>query len=315
MHTERKELRRIANALEADTPTQRDTSRSRVEPDSPGWWFQLNAFIRVSPKASRMAMDARRSYPIHAYVGPNGGGKSYAMVSDSLKSLDMGRRCLSTVALLDSETGLPHPMYERFEDWDQLLDARDCDVLMDEMVGIAGSRESAKLPVQVQNILVQLRRRNVVLRWTAPAWGRADKIIREVTQSVTECRGYFPDKRVQAEVDGEETAIKLWAPKRLFNFRTYDCIDFEDWTNGKRDKAVPLVKEWQNGVGSRVFKSYDTMDAVTRVGAADDAGKCAICAGTRAPKRCSCDRPDPAHKVRTGLDHLRVEDFADAHDH
>lgn len=316
----RKEIRRLADAVEAANKgpaRSRDTSRQpeKLAPMAGGWWFKLNTKLRVNENSSMRATAARRTYPIHAYVGPNGGGKSLAMVKDTIPSLDRGRRVLSTVALLDHKTGLPHPMYDRFEEWDQLLNAENCDVLMDEMVGIAGSRESAKLPVQVQNILVQLRRRNVVLRWTAPAWGRADKIIREVTQSVTECRGYFPDTTIPPRADGEESAIRLWAPKRLFNFRTYDCIDFEDWTNGKRDKAVPLAKEWFLGPGSRVFQSYDTLDAVTRVGAVTDAGTCSVCDGIRSPKRCSCDRPAASARSRVGTGHQRVESFDASHAH
>jgi len=312
---ETKQLKRIAAGVESlasPTPTRRDTSRAAK--DKPSILFRATVALRTSESASIRATVARRSFPIHAYVGPNGGGKSLAMVKDTLPSLDRGRRVLSTVALLDSTTGKPHPLYDRFEDWDQLLDAENCDVLMDEMVGIAGSRESAKLPVQVQNILVQLRRRNVVLRWTAPAWGRADKIIREVTQSVTECRGYFATRNVIRE-GGEADAVRLWAPKRLFNFRTYDCIDFEDWTTGKRDRATPLVKEWFLGSGSRVFESYDTLDAVTRVGDTLDSGQCAICAGIRRPKACSCDRPAKSTSSPAQLIPLRVDSFNDTHVH
>ena len=47
------------------------------------------------------ARDARRGLPIHAYVGPNGGGKSLAMVNDTIPSLDAGRPVLSTVRLID----------------------------------------------------------------------------------------------------------------------------------------------------------------------------------------------------------------------
>jgi hypothetical protein len=40
----------------------------------------------------------RRVMPIHGYVGSNGGGKSAAMVWDTLPSLLAGRRVLSGVA-------------------------------------------------------------------------------------------------------------------------------------------------------------------------------------------------------------------------
>lgn len=273
--TSRKETRRMTVAIErlAESPSPRPTDRVYDQPSNP-IGLMLRRKFYVKEEATARAVEARRAFPIMAYVGPNGGGKSLAMVHDSLPSLDAGRKVISTVALLD-ENGAPHPNCERFEHWDQLLDARDCDILMDEMVGIAGSRESAKLDVRVQNVLVQLRRRNIVLRWSAPNWARADKIVREVTQSVTECRGYFADKRV-VRTDGAENATQLWAPKRLFTFSTYDTIDFEEWSAGKRDDLKPTVKEWFYGPESRAFKSYNTLDAVTMVAGTDD-GMCTAC--------------------------------------
>jgi hypothetical protein len=175
---------------------------------------------------------ARRGWPIMGYVGANGGGKSAAMVWDTVPSLLAGRPVLSTVRLLDfqnprecegcdesghfrpvygpvkistfaerdavAETliataaemgvepdqvpdelipthdrlGFPirevvdyvvhraaHPLYVCFNEWEQLLEARGCDVLMDEVTGVASSRESQSMPAPVANKLVQLRRR------------------------------------------------------------------------------------------------------------------------------------------------------------
>jgi hypothetical protein len=207
------------------------------------------------------------------------------MVATTIPSLLRGRQVLSTVALLDPATGLPHENYVPFVDWDQLLEARDCDILMDEMVGIAGARESQRLDVRVQNILVQLRRRNIVLRWSAPNWARADKIVREVTQSVTECRGFYGDRSV-LRLDGQADAVQLWAPKRLFSWKTYDTIDFEEWSAGKREKLDPMVTEWFYGPGSDVFRSYNTLDAVSMVSGITDDGTCNICEKRKRAEYC-----------------------------
>ncbi len=206
----------------------------------------------------------RRGVPIHAYVGPNGSGKSLAMVRDTIPSLDAGRRVLSTVRLVD-EHGADHPMYEKFVDWRQLLTAEHCDVLMDEVTGIASSRESQGLPWEVANVLVQLRRRDIQLRWTAPAWARSDKIIREVTQAVTECRGYMSDRRPLRD-SGRRMNVGLWLPKRMFTFKTYDTNEFEEWTAGKRDTVKPICFELFYSPGDRALTTYNTWDAVSIVG-------------------------------------------------
>ena len=51
------------------------------------------------PKPHKRAQ--RRGWPVSAYVGANGGGKTAAMVYDTLPSLEAGRPVLSTVRLLD----------------------------------------------------------------------------------------------------------------------------------------------------------------------------------------------------------------------
>lgn len=301
--TEKKSLDAIAAAITQKESAGRNSARvnARDERDRPGFMLRGARFLNVREGRSREAIAARRSYPIHAYVGPNGGGKSAAMVRDTLDSLKAGRRVVSTVTLLNPETGEPWPNYERFTDWDQLLEARDCDVLMDEMVGIASSRESMRLDQRVQNVLVQLRRRNVVLRWSAPNWARADKIVREVTQAVTECRGSFSDKRLVRA--GEKDAVQLWAPKRLFVFRTYDTIDFEEWTAGKREKAKPMAREWVYGPGSEMFRAYNTLDAVSMVSGITPEGRCDICGGRKVVPNCRGHQDDnegTAPAVRRG---------------
>ena len=224
--------------------------------------------------------DRRRAVPIHAYIGENGGGKSLAMVHDTLPSLEAGRTVLSTVRLLDPRTGEPHSSYERLADWGQILEAEHCDVLFDEVVGIASARESSGLPVQVANLLVQLRRRDVVLRWSAPAWARADKIIRETTQAVTLCKGMLGKR--------DPNSPRMWAQKRLFKWRTFDAFAFDQLTTGQLDKLPSSSVAWFWGSGSRAFASYDTLDAVERVGDVLDSGRCVHCGGRKAIPRCSC---------------------------
>lgn len=235
----------------------------------------------------------RRSAPIHAYIGANGSGKSLAAVHDTLPSLHSGRRVLSTVKILDPSTGEPHPLYERLTDWSQLLEASHCDVIFDEVLGIASSRSSQGMPTQVTVLLNQLRRRDITLRWTAPAWSRADVVIRECTQSVTVCRGFL--SAAARNVPGEEQ-VRQWRPKRLFHWSTYNALDFSTWSDSKEGKLEREVSTWFWGPSSEAFRSYNTLDSVERVGEVLDSGTCAYCGGHRARPKCSCG--DEAHPGR-----------------
>lgn len=303
--TQTKALTSIASSLAQGGQLERNSARVNPKDERvTGDGFITRAKLSmvksfyISDAKSSEARRARRSWPIHAYVGPNGGGKSAAMVNDTLPTLDAGRTVLSTVRLLDPSTGEDHSSYVRFEHWDQLLDARDCDVLMDEMVGVASSREAQKLDHRVQNILVQLRRRNVVLRWSAPNWARADKIVREVTQAVTECRGSYAAPMLRR--DGQSDAVQLWAPKRVFTWRTYDTMEFEEWTAGKREKAETLAVERFYGPGSVVFDSYDTLDAVSMVAGITPEGRCDICNGRVTIPTCKGHGSDAVEAPRRG---------------
>lgn len=292
-------LDRIATALEVAgrAPVDRTRDTSRPQEKLP-IIARFILWAGTSEHAHKRATAARRSFPIRGYVGPNGGGKSLAMVSDVLPSLDRGRTVLSTVRLTLPD-GSDHPAYIPFTDFDQLIEAEHCDVLMDEIVGIANSRDTARLPAPVQNVLVQLRRRDITLSWSAPSWARADKVIREVTQAVTECRGFYPS-RVAAAAD-TESGVRLWAPKRVFKFRTFDTVEFEEWTAGKRDKMKALASEWFKGPDSRAFASYDTLDAVSMVSGGDP-DNCEYCGKKKRAEYCKGHKPSELETLRATLE-------------
>lgn len=228
----------------------------------------------------------RRGMPIHGYFGRNGMGKSLAMVHDTLPDLYRGDPVLSTVALLDAETGEPYPNYTRLTNWDQVLNFRRGVILFDEIVGVAGAREGMTLPVQVQNLLVQLRRADIALRWTAPGWARADKIIRETSTGATLCRGYWAKT-----VRDEEGRQLTWRQRRLFRWKTYNAEDFEEWTAAKEDgqkKLKKVTSAWYWAPGGRAQWSYDTYDDVSRIALPITSGRCASCGGTRRAPACTC---------------------------
>lgn len=247
---------------------------------------------------------SRRAYAIRAYVGANGHGKSLAMVNDVIPSLEAGRPVLSNVRLLDYNNPRPcddpactsenhethlaaHPLYVPLVDYSQLLDANSMDVLLDEVTGIASSRESSQLPVQVVNLLVQLRRRDVTLSWTAPAWARADKVLREVSQVVVHAKGYAPKTRSTSD------GTRMWRDRRLFWWRSYDATLFDDFTNGKRERLRPFALQAFWRPGSVAERGYDTLDSVSALGWAMESGLCIACGGRRSIPRCTCSDQSP----------------------
>lgn len=299
---EAKQLKKIAGALDkmgGAVPVARDTSSEprttrQIRKASRPWLYRFRVYFLSSVGRSRAAALQRMQFPIMGLVGPNGGGKTAAGVSMCLIALASGRRVLSTVPLLDPATGAPHPLYVPWTHWDQLLDWWDGDVFADEILSIASSRGSASLDPRALTLLVQLRKRNARFWWTAPSYARADVVIREVTQAITECRGYYSAAGSEQVRRG---VIQSWAPKRLFSWRTYDAVDFQEWTARRAESAPVLVSEWFHGVGSDVFKAYDTLAAVNVIAGVSDGGICDNCEGTVSGKRKACRCAVPKVRV------------------
>lgn len=273
--------------------------------------------MRLQDRPAARARMRRRAYSITSYVGPNGNGKSALMVYDTLPSLDYGRPVLSTVRLLDyrnprdceggsfcddpaghtradgSVHAAAHPAYTPFRDYSQLVSFRDGDVLLDEVAGVASSRDSQSMPTQIVNLLLQLRRRNICLRYTAPAFSRTDKVIREVTQSVTLCLGYLPKRRPQPP----DMPPLLWSDRRFFIARTYDATLFDDFEAGDSLKLRAQISAGYWRPGGTFERAYDTLDAVSALGWANDAGLCMACGGKRQHPKCGCSDHVPVRKV------------------
>lgn len=277
-------------------------------------------FWHPSDRPQARARLRRRAFPIHAYLGTgNGSGKSLMMVYDTLPSLDYGRPVLSTVRLLDYRNprqcddpsctfpGHPnhmaaHPLYIPFRDYQQLLDARDCDILMDEVTGIASSREYQNMPVEVANFLVQLRRRNVSLRWSSTNWARSDVIIREVTQAATLMTPFFAKTRKSKP--GEPPI--LWKDRFVFVARTFDAALLDDFDARAADMGAmkQLITQVYFRNGGHAMNAYDTLDPVSSLSSHNTAGLCMTCNGKKAIPKCSCGHA-PREPQRTH--HLRVK--------
>lgn len=218
----------------------------------------------------------RRDIDILAFCGANGSGKTLLAVGDAVQSLDAGRPVLSTVRLLGSD-GQAHPLWIPMTGWDTLLDAEHCDVLMDEVSGVASARASMSLPGPVEVLLQQLRKRDIKLRWTAPSWQRADRVIRECTQAVVLCYSMFRSAAV-----GQH-----WRTTRLLKARLVDARDLDDLTDGVKQRAPALHVDWVRVSRYHAKSRYDTLEQVMSLPTVEG-GRCARCGGRRRIPTCTC---------------------------
>lgn len=241
------------------------------------------------PKLRTKGILKRRNAAVVGYAGLNGTGKSFCMVRDTLLGLAQGRRVLSTVTILDPDTGNPHPNFELFQSWQQFHTVTETEILMDEVTGILDSRDGG-IPKHVKKELPQQRRKGNLIRWTGIDFDNVDKRLRQVSRAVVKCRGFLPDRA--ALPDG---SIPLWAPNRLFYFVTFDGQTITTTSDSqlltedheKKRRAKVLNREWVKGPGSLAFDTYRTLDAVASV-----SNDCPVCGG-RIPER-TCKGHDGA---------------------
>lgn len=315
------------------------------------------------------AVARRRGLAIHGYVGPNGAGKSLLAAADTIPTLrglqwncdnpdhlhmiDHGqtsgtRRILSTMPFV-TPSGKPHPLYDPLTDFNQITQAEHVDLILDEVGGAVASSTADNIPMGVKASLQELRRREVVCRWTAPSWKRASNILRECSQGVTLTLGFMPvphkdgvlfDGPHKTEVmsrDGENLeerlcttegphshpSGRLWGAKRAMFARTFDANLFEEFTTAKKDnkKYRPVVRELFWRPGSEAERVYNTHAYVEKLGQVTQFGTCDHCGGTRRRPNCSCDEDSPAKRraaaVAAARERLAVvvdDDALAAHD-
>jgi hypothetical protein len=246
-------------------------------------------------------------FAIRAYVGPNGGGKTLAMIeSQAVRSWERGRPVVANLQLYPERLGFSADLFEPLITWRQIPDLAGCTLLLDEISSVLPSRQAMSVPPQLVRILNQLRKGDVDLGWTAPNWARCDVLLREVTQAVTVCRSSFPDRwqreqeqRMFPRARRNETGGRLayeagWLPNRLFTFTTYDALEFDEFTYAavKDVKPRAVQRYWRSR--HLAHTAYGTLDAVGLLDHLDDVGVCVICGGQRKRPQCKCTIPAQA---------------------
>jgi Zonular occludens toxin (Zot) len=211
---------------------------------------------RRRPKSDLVA-----GVPVAGFTGINGAGKTLLAVQSAICDLAAGRRVLSTVPIR-SRWGDSEPLLSLR----QLLELRDATVLLDEVAVIFSSRTTSSLPPEVVAFLQTLRHRGLTVRWTAPDWGRADILLRGVTQALVNVR---PVLRVS---DGT-----LWPRPILV------AAGVLDTSTGKVDETPTRVLRRRFARPRRLeaWGAYDTHADTPMLGRFTEGGTCPDCGGSR----------------------------------
>lgn len=256
------------------------------------WSCSMLAHHHARPLADHIAACQHEDGPCDrtpsepAFLCPDGEDVAAATTSGQ-------RLVYSTVPLLGDD-GAPHDLYRPLVDFRQLVTIEHADVLFDEVAGVSDSSDSSGVPVQVTNWLHQLRKRDVRLRVTTPAYARCSKPIRQVAQVVVDARSFFAERAAGG---------RLWRPRRAMMFRAFDAFAFDEFSasvaRGDRLKPLAAAAFWRPG--SEASQRYDTLGSVTALGHVSEGGMCAVCGGSRSRPRCACVAHDvddrPVHEL------------------
>jgi len=187
-----------------------------------------------------------RSTPIsvEGYIGLPGSGKTYALTIRGMKALEAGRRVFSNYGLEGSEpiVGWDCENVGNVKDPGPSCQCGKCFVsisnavvLVDEINLWAPSRLWAALPLGLLHRWAQVRKYQTQVFWTAQHEARVDKVIREVTGWIWQCRPVFL---------GLGFSLKAFEPSDL---------------RKERARALDSQLLW---LRRRVVASYDTMRLV-----------------------------------------------------
>jgi hypothetical protein len=207
---------------------------------------------------------------------------------DLLEQGSAGERLVYSTVPLIGDDGEDHPRYRPLTSYSMLLRIEHAEVIFDEVAGVSDASDSGTIPVQVVQWMHTLRKADVRLAVTTPAYGRCSKPIRQVAQVVVDARSYFPEPR---------TSGRLWRPRQVFAFAAYDATTFEDFTVGAKERLPAQAKAVYWRPGGVAERRYDTLGQVLALGHVSDHGLCTACGGTRSRPRCACPADHDADTV------------------
>lgn len=228
--------------------------------------------------------DPAAGVPIAGFTGPNGAGKTAMAVQSALADLQRGRVVYSTVPI-SSPWGDSRPI----PSLSTLLDLEPgSTVLLDEISSIFSSRTGSTLPPEFDTFIGTARHSKIAIRWTSPAWMRAENRVREVTQGLVAVNPFIR----RPDPEGS-----LWPRTVIAQVAVLDCV-------GVKTDADPEVVRRRRFVrlrGLAAWGCYDTHAPVASLINTALFGTCPDCGGSRTRPRC-----DGARHASLGLPAPRV---------
>lgn len=181
--------------------------------------------------------------PITAFLGSNGSGKSLSAVAFALTDQrKTGRPLVTNIQGLS----VPHHSFESVEELpDMLAEVGSCNLLIDEAGAMFASRDVGRNKA-FEKTVQQLRKYDARLLYTCPAFGRADKILREVTFMAVVCEPVW-----KKALPG-----KAWPSTRLILQKGYDVTKVDNSTTSMnrnaKAKGFGLVRtaKWEKAFDS-----------------------------------------------------------------
>ena len=143
-------------------------------------------------------------FGLHIYVGMFGSGKTISMVEKAYRIA----KAFPQVKILTNMklVGFPdHTEIIQLKNYKQIIEMPgDTLILIDEISTILNSRRWDKegVPPALLGQLLQVRKQKKMLLSTAQRFGHVDKLIRDITFTVIECKTYFKRWTFQISYDG-----------------------------------------------------------------------------------------------------------------
>ena len=165
---------------------------------------------------------------VEGYLGLPGAGKTFSAVRETVH-----RRKRNPHLRVYSNMSMDLPgdgEFIKLEGWEELLDAHDGLVILDEINLWMPSRAWAKLPGPLLWKWAQVRKSGLDIIWTAQHQARVDKLVRELTWMVYQMfswrkLGFFAAKAYLGEVRPELFASWAFMPFDINVARRYDTFE------------------------------------------------------------------------------------------